>query len=118
MSLAPKGWSTSSLEEGSHFSAASSIVHADVAQAVLLVKFVASRECHGFVNPCGLTPRVHTGMGMGWGLVTLAQPTPALRARQVLYMNVACSMGIRHCPAKYWAAMQTADLPTVQYLWR
>ena len=39
-----------------------------------------SRECHGFVNPCGSTPRVRTGMGTGWGLVTLTQPAPVVRA--------------------------------------
>jgi len=60
---------------------------------------ILTRECHGFVNPCGLTPRVHTGTGTGWGLVTLTQPAPALRARRVLYMNVTCLMGIRRCPA-------------------
>jgi len=38
------------------------------------------RECHGFVNPCGSTPRVRTGTGTGWGLVTLAQPAPMVRA--------------------------------------
>ena len=38
------------------------------------------RECHRFVNPCGSMPRVRTGTGTGWGLVTLAQPAPVVRA--------------------------------------
>ena len=38
------------------------------------------RECHRFVNPCGSTPQVRTGTGTGWGLVTLAQPAPVVRA--------------------------------------
>ena len=69
------------------------------------------RECHRFVNPCGLMPRVHTGTGTGWGLVTLTQPAPALRARWVLYMNVTCLMGIRRCPANIgWQCKQQTFL--------
>jgi hypothetical protein len=33
-----------------------------------------NRECHR------LMPQVHMGMGMGWSLVTLAQPTPVMWA--------------------------------------
>ena len=36
----------------------------------------AARECHGFVNPCGLVPRVPAGAGTGWEFGTLAQPVP------------------------------------------
>jgi len=35
-----------------------------------------TRECHGFVNPCGLMPWVPAGAGTGWEFVTLAQPVP------------------------------------------
>jgi len=34
------------------------------------------RECHGFMNPCGLAPRVVAGVGAGWAFVTPAQPIP------------------------------------------
>jgi hypothetical protein len=30
------------------------------------------RECHGFVNPCGLASRVVAGAGAGWVFVTPA----------------------------------------------
>jgi len=42
----------------------------------MLRMWVASRECHGFTNPCGLVPRVPAGAGVGWEFVTLAQPVP------------------------------------------
>ena len=38
-----------------------------------------NRECHGFVNPCGLMPRVPAGAGAGCEFVTLAQPVPMTR---------------------------------------
>ena len=41
---------------------------------------IVHRECHGFVNLCRSTLPVHTGMGTGWGLVTLTQPAPVVRA--------------------------------------
>jgi hypothetical protein len=34
--------------------------------------FKKSRECHGFVNPCGLASRVVAGAGAGWVFVTPA----------------------------------------------
>ena len=37
---------------------------------------VLVRECHRFINPCGLRPQVCAGMGTGWNVVTLAQPIP------------------------------------------
>ena len=41
---------------------------------------IFSRDCHGFMNPRGLRLRAITGTGMGWSLVTLAQPVPVMRA--------------------------------------
>ena len=44
---------------------------------------ILSRECHRFVNPCGLVPWVPVGVGMGWDCVTLAQPIPVTWVWQV-----------------------------------
>ena len=41
-----------------------------------LIPSAGVRECHGFVNPCGLVPQVPVGAGMGCEFVTLAQPVP------------------------------------------
>ena len=38
-----------------------------------------ARECHGFVNLCGLMPQVPAGAGVGCEFVTLAQPVPVTR---------------------------------------
>jgi len=49
----------------------------DVLQRVLVSHGI--RECHGFVNPCGLMPQVPAGAGAGCEFVTLAQPVPVTR---------------------------------------
>jgi hypothetical protein len=36
------------------------------------------RECHGFVNPRGLTSRAVTGAGAGWQIATLEKPAPVV----------------------------------------
>ena len=43
------------------------------------IEIVIYRECHGFVNLCGLMPRVPAGAGVGCEFVTLAQPVPMTR---------------------------------------
>jgi len=44
-----------------------------------LAEYLTHRECHGFINPCGLAPRVAAGAGAGWSFVTPAQPVPVTR---------------------------------------
>ena len=57
------------------FTAASNnFIH--VSAYVLPAEVDPFRECHGFVNLCGLVPRVPAGVGVGWDFVTLAQPAP------------------------------------------
>jgi len=48
----------------------------DVSTMGWTLRLWVDRECHGFVNPCGLVPRVPAGAGTGWEFVTLAQPVP------------------------------------------
>ena len=58
------------------------------------------REGHGFVNPCGLRPWVHMGMGTGWGLVTPTQPVPMTQAWRVLYPHMP---PLSWCGSNHWA---------------
>ena len=37
------------------------------------------RECHGFVNPRGLSIRVGAGAGAGWQVATPEKPAPVAR---------------------------------------
>ena len=69
------------------------------------------RECHRFVNPCGLRPRVHTGTGTGWDGVTLTQPAPVTWVWRVLHMNATFSMGIRCCLANIGQQRRWQTLP-------
>ena len=78
---------------------------------IRMVEWGRDRECHGFVNPCGLGAWVHTGMGTGWDGVTLTQPTPVTRVWRVLHMNATFSMGIRCCPANIGRQRRRQTLP-------
>ena len=46
-------------------------------QVLELKVMLMTRDCHGFINPCGLWVRVGAGAGAGWNFSTLRKPAPA-----------------------------------------
>ena len=54
------------------------------------IELTKDRDCHGFMNPCGLRPRAvtGTGMGTGWSLINLAQPVPVRQVAGTVVTNV------------------------------